>query len=101
MIRLISTTSLFLLLLLNSRNNLQRAGSEEPGKTGVMGGSDGAWAGNDPLEHEKVNREIEEWSKNYPRNFLPYTVNVNTKKMVRIDNLIINWLDENIADSGK
>jgi len=138
-----------------------------------------AWASNDPLEHEKVNREIEEWRKNYQRQLLPFTkqemesipefrvvlptwnslsndyltelsrfnkkwlaifgeadrvvpteasvkniihymslsgnenydiaiipemghapVNVKTKRMVRIDNLVINWLDENIANSG-
>ena len=138
-----------------------------------------AWASNDPLEHEKVNREIEEWRKNYQRQLLPFTkqemesipefrvvlptwnslsndylteltrfnkkwlaifgeadrvvpteasvknivhymsmsgngnydiaiipemghvpVNVRTKRMVRIDNLVINWLDENIVNSG-
>jgi pimeloyl-ACP methyl ester carboxylesterase len=136
-----------------------------------------AWASNDPLEHEKVNREIEEWRKNYQRQFLPFTkqemesipdfrvvlptwnslandyltelstfnkkwlaifgdadrvvpteasvknivhymslsgnknyniaiipemghvpVNVKTKRMVRIDNLVINWLDENVIN---
>ncbi|MBN2632414.1 MAG: prolyl oligopeptidase family serine peptidase [Bacteroidales bacterium] len=139
-----------------------------------------AWASNDPREHEKVNREIKEWRKNYQRNFLPYTkeemdsipgfrvilptwnslsndyltelsrfnkkwlaifgdadrvvpteasvnnivhymslsgnknyniaiipemghvpVNVRTKRMVRIDNLVINWLDENIGNTSK
>jgi pimeloyl-ACP methyl ester carboxylesterase len=136
-----------------------------------------AWASNDPLEHEKVNREIEEWRKNYQRQFLPFTkqemesipdfrvvlptwnslandyltelstfnkkwlaifgdadrvvpteasvknivhymslsgnknyniaiipemghvpVNVKTKRMVRIDILVINWLDENVIN---
>ena len=28
-------------------------------------------------------------------------VNVRTKRMVRIDNLVINWLNENIENSGK
>ncbi|HOO99410.1 MAG TPA: prolyl oligopeptidase family serine peptidase [Bacteroidales bacterium] len=139
-----------------------------------------AWAGNDPLEHEKVNSEIQEWRKKYPRDLLPFTkqemeripdfrvvlptwnslsydyltelsrfnkkwlaifgdadrvvptdasvknivhymslsgnqdyniaiipemghvpVNVRTKRMVRIDNLVINWLNENIENSGK
>ncbi len=139
-----------------------------------------AWASNDPLEHEKVNKEIEEWRKNYQRQLLPFTkqemesipefrvvlptwnslsndyltelstfnkkwlaifgdadrvvpteasvnnivhymslsgnknysiaiipemghvpVNVKTKRMVRIDNLVINWLDENIVNSGE
>ncbi len=139
-----------------------------------------AWASNDPLEHEKVNREIEEWRKNYQREFLPFTkqemdstpefrvvlptwnslsndyltelshfnkkwlaifgeadrvvpteasvkniihymslsgndnydiaiipemghapININTKRMIRIDNLVINWMDENIINSGK
>jgi len=138
-----------------------------------------AWASNDPLEHEKVNNEIEEWRKNYQRQLLPFTkqemesipefrvvlptwnslsndyltelstfnkkwlaifgdadrvvpteasvknivhymslsgnenydiaiipemghvpVNVKTKRLVRIDNLVINWLDENIVNSG-
>ena len=138
-----------------------------------------AWASNDPLEHEKVNKEIEEWRKNYQRQLLPFTkeemesipefrvvlptwnslsndyltelshfnkkwlavfgnadrvvpteasvknivhymslsgnenydiaiipemghvpVNVKTKRLVRIDNLVINWLDENIVNSG-
>jgi pimeloyl-ACP methyl ester carboxylesterase len=135
-----------------------------------------AWASNDPLEHEKVNKEIEEWRKNYQRQILPFTkeemesipefrvvlptwnslsndymselshfnkkwlaifgeadrvvptdasvknilyymslsgnksyniaiiqemghvpVNVKTKKMVRIDNLVVNWLNENVV----
>ena len=28
-------------------------------------------------------------------------VNINTKRMIRIDNLVVNWLDENIVNSGK
>jgi pimeloyl-ACP methyl ester carboxylesterase len=136
-----------------------------------------AWASNDPLEHEKVNKEITEWRTKYDRQILPFTkqemesipefsdvlptwnsmpndylselshfnkkwlaifgeadrvvpteasvknilhymslsgnknyniaiipemghvpVNVKTKRMVRIDNLVINWLNENVTN---